>query len=324
MQKSKKIENLYWILSGRIAEFLSEFKLNLANNIPKRLLEQTLLFRTIKLLHEYENELIYLRGNWFKIPELDYVFSMRAQELGLFKFYLKEKKRMGFFNRDGRIYVKAQDFIFLLPFPYGIFELAEVFYDNCYACFDVSDGTVVDVGAFIGDTSVFFASKGAKEVIADEPLPRLHKIATTNISINKFDHVIHINNEAIGNRYGEIVIHETVWPGHSFTVSSVPSAIVRSHKVEVTPLSDVIFNSGEVDLLKIDCEGCEHAALKNAYKKKALKNVCHIIVEVHSNSCYILNLLQKAYFNIEKMVESSGENMPVLVYASKKSLRHSS
>jgi len=93
--------------------------------------------------------------------------------------------------------------------------------------------------------------------------------------------------------------------------------IVRFHKVKVTPLSDVIFDLGQVDLLKIDCEGCEHKALKDAYEKKGLKKVHHIITEVHYNLQFIFNIFQKAHFKIEK-VKSLGENMPSLVYATKK------
>jgi len=321
MQKPKKIENLYWMLAVDIAELLNEFKLNLANKVPKKLLERMFLFKIIQYLHECGNELIHLRGDWFKIPELDYVFSMRTHYdyADSLKLYFKEKKRIHFFNRNGRIYAKVQDFVFLLPFPYGIFELADVFYDNCYAGFDLSNGTVVDVGAFIGDTPIYFAGKGAKDVIAYEPIPHLYKIATTNILINNFDSVIRINNEAIGDRYGEMVIYETQNPDSSSIIPylSQGKRVVRSYKVKVTPLSDVIFNSGQVDLLKLDCQGCEHIALKHAYKKKALKNVYHIIAEVHYNSSYILNLLQKAHFKIET-VEDLGENWPVLVYASKK------
>ena len=321
MQKPKKMENLYWISAVYIAELLNEFKLNLANKIPKKLLQKMVLFRIIKYLHEYRNELIHLRGDWFKIPELGYVFSIRTADVDSLKIYFKEKNRMHFFNRDGDICAKVRDFIFLLPFPYGIFELAEVFYDKCYAGFDVSNRTVVDVGAFIGDTSIYFACKGAKEVIAYEPLPHLYKIAAKNILINKSDNVIRIKNEAIGDRYGEIVIYEHRWPGRSSIFRFPKKEIVRSHKVKVNPLSDVIFDSGQVHLLKIDCEGCEHIALKDAYKKKALKNVYHIIVEVHSSPRYILNILQKANFKIEK-VKSLRENIRVMIYASKKRTSH--
>jgi len=320
MVNLKKIKNLQWMLAIYIAELLNQFKVNLANKIHKKLSEQILLFRTIKYLHKYGDELIHLRGNWFKIPELDYVFSMKVEDMYWLKFYFKEEKRMGFFNHDGHIYAKVKDFVFFLPFPYGISILSEVFYSDTYSRFNVSGGIVVDVGAFIGDTSIYFASKGAKKVTAYEPLPHLYKIAIKNVLMNKLQNIIHINNEAIGNRYGEIIIHETMFPGSSsqfFLPWTPQDQIMKSHEVKVVPLSDAILKLGQVDLLKLDCEGCEHVALRDAYRKKALKNVHHTIVEVHYNLSYILSILQKAHFKIEE-VKSLGENMPFLVYASKK------
>ena len=89
---------------------------------------------------------------------------------------------------------------------------------------------------------------------------------------------------------------------------------VRPHKVDVIPLSEVIFNSGPVvDLLKIDCEGCEYVSLKDAFKKEALKNVNNIIVETHGNSYRILSMLQEASFEVKKII-GSGYNQ--IIYAS--------
>ena len=319
MQKPRKAEDLQWIVTIYIAELLNKFKLNLANKVPKKL-EKVSFFKTLDYLRVYRNELIHLRGKWFKIPEIDYVFSMRSPDMHWLQFYFEERKRINFFNLDGHVYAKVGDLVFLIPFPYGISVLKEVFYDNLYAGFDVTDKTVVDIGAFIGDTAVYFASKGAKKVFAYEPLSHLYNIAMHNVLINKFENVIHINNEAVGDRSGELIIHEPLFPGSSSNVFLcwVPrNQIMRSHRVKVTPLSDVIFNLGEVELLKIHCEGCEHTALKDAYEKRALKNVNQFVAEVHYNTSYILNVLQKAHFKIVK-VKSSGENTPDIVRASKK------
>ena len=244
-------------------------------------------------------ELIHVKGDFFEIPELNYIFSME-DDLSAVELYFKERKRTCFFNHDGRIYAKVKNFVFLLPFPYGIYELNEVFYDECYGGIDVFNGIVVDIGAFIGDTSIYFASKGAKEVIAYEPLPHICEIANTNVLINKFENVIHINNEAVGDRYGKIVIYETKRPGGSSVFIFPENEVISIRKVKVIPLSDVLFNLGRVDLLKIDCEGCEHAALKEAYKKEALNNVKNIIIEVHGNPNSIIKLLNKSSYKIIK------------------------
>jgi FkbM family methyltransferase len=317
IQKTKKMKYLYWSLAVSIAGLLKGFKINLDTKIHQKLSQRVLFLRIINRLHEYGNELVHIRGDQFKIPELDHIFSLDGSAILALRSYFKEKQRMHFFTSHGNIYAKVKDLVFLLPFPHGIYELAEVFYENCYAGFDLSSATVIDIGAFIGDSSIYFACKGARKIIAYEPLPQLHEIATTNILINKFKDKIRIKNEAIGDRYGETIIYEPIWPGGSSTFLCREREIVRFHKAKVTPLSDVILDQDQVDLLKIDCEGCELKALKEAYEKKALKKVKQTIIEVHCDLQYVLDILQKAHFKVQK-VKGLEENLPILVYAREK------
>jgi FkbM family methyltransferase len=315
--ESKKIENMYHKLSVYIAEILSESRFSLANKIPKKLLEKTYFFRTIEYWHECRNEIMHhIRGCWFEIPELSYVFSINDSHLvGSLYSYFKEKQRMRFFKREANVYAKVQDFIFLLPFPYGISELAETFYDECYGRFDVYNRTVIDVGAFIGDTAIYFAGKGTKKVVAFEPAPPLYEIAVKNVQINGLANVISVRNEAVGEKFcTKTLSFVKSWPGRSSLVS-IRSTGSSYYKVKVVPLSNIILELGQVDLLKIDCEGYEHIMIKDAYEKEALRNVNHVIVEVHQNPCYILNILQKAHFKIENA--KSGGGGTSILYASK-------
>ena len=49
-----------------------------------------------------------------------------------------------------------------------------------YKILDVSNKDVVDVGAALGDTAIYFALKGAKHVYAFEPYPYSYNIAKKN------------------------------------------------------------------------------------------------------------------------------------------------
>ncbi|MCC6017275.1 MAG: FkbM family methyltransferase, partial [Desulfurococcaceae archaeon] len=49
---------------------------------------------------------------------------------------------------------------------------------------NVEDKVVVDVGAFIGDSSIYFALRGARRVIAVEPHPEAYKVMVENIRLN--------------------------------------------------------------------------------------------------------------------------------------------
>jgi FkbM family methyltransferase len=62
----------------------------------------------------------------------------------------------------------------------------EVFIKNVYSFLDVGDKIVIDVGAGIGDSSIYFASRGAKRVIAIEPNRHSYELAKKNIEVNGF------------------------------------------------------------------------------------------------------------------------------------------
>jgi len=46
---------------------------------------------------------------------------------------------------------------------------------------DVKNKSVVDIGAFVGDTAIYFAIKGAEKVIAIEPHPGAYEELAENI-----------------------------------------------------------------------------------------------------------------------------------------------
>ena len=66
-------------------------------------------------------------------------------------------------------------------------------------------------------------------------------------------------------------------------------------------LSEVITSLGWVDILKIDCEGCEYKALRQAAKNRALRHVGMILMEVHSEVRSLVELLKKEGFRITKL-----------------------
>jgi ribosomal protein L11 methylase PrmA len=53
----------------------------------------------------------------------------------------------------------------------------DVFLKQEYQFLPVKDRTVIDIGANVGDSSIYFALRGADKVIALEPLPTSYKMA---------------------------------------------------------------------------------------------------------------------------------------------------
>jgi len=62
--------------------------------------------------------------------------------------------------------------------------ISENFIERQYKWLDVEDKDVIDVGAALGDTAIYFALKGAKRVYAFEPYPYSYNIAKRNIRLN--------------------------------------------------------------------------------------------------------------------------------------------
>lgn len=213
--------------------------------------------------------------------------------------FFANASEMRCYQRENDILCEINDLEFIVPFPHGTLELKEVFVDKTYGKIECEDAVVVDVGAFIGDSSIFFARNGAKTVVAFEPTPPLFAILTKNVALNGYERVIHTKNEAISDSYGVTKIrYNPDAPGSSSVTLSEGSHVFT---VPSIPLSEVINDLGKVDLLKMDCEGCEHKVLSEARRGHVLKHVRMIIVEVHHEVRSLLDLLQNEGFKLKKV-----------------------
>jgi len=156
------------------------------------------------------------------------------------------------------------------------FLILENFYLEQYKI-DKIDGEVLDIGANIGDTAIYFALKGAEKVYAYEPLPNVAKIAEENVKLNDLQDKVIIYNEAIGAEDGYILVPE------QYDIYSSGGYIVNNKgniKIPVVSIETAIKRMKNPYLLKIDCEGCEKDIL---LKSDAWKIFKIIFVELHRN-----------------------------------------
>ena len=72
--------------------------------------------------------------------------------------------------------------------------IKENFIDEQFKWLNVKSKDVVDVGANIGDTAIYFALKGAKYVYAFKPYPYSYNIAKKNIRLNHLEDKITLLN----------------------------------------------------------------------------------------------------------------------------------
>ena len=160
------------------------------------------------------------------------------------------------------------------------FRDVEVFLKQPYSLANVIDRTVVDVGAYVGDSAIYFVLRGAKKVIAIEPHPGAYQEMLENIRLNNMgDRIIPVN-AGLASKPSFISIE-------NFDIDQTLGTYYRpslTGSVRAITLEELIkqFNIDPSDtILKMDCEGCEYDVVLNDYKH--VKLFRELIMEYHED-----------------------------------------
>jgi FkbM family methyltransferase len=198
-------------------------------------------------------------------------------------------------------------------------DIFEQFVEQQYSRLDVKGKVVVDVGANVGDASLYFFTRGAKKVYGYEPYPYSCRIARQNIKLNKADKIVEIKNEAVfGSRKGIIID-----PKYKNMATSPLEEFERGQRINSVSLHDIIqrhkLNGA---LLKMDCEGSEYEIILNA-STSDLRKFGQIIMEYHYGYEPLVEKLRSAGFTTEHTKpifaarsETNGSGMRIgMIYA---------
>lgn len=195
-------------------------------------------------------------------------------------------------------------FVFLRPGTADQVVYDEIFIQKEYNI-NVSEPLfIVDAGAHIGLSSVFFASKYPRAtVIAIEPEPSNYKMLLMNA---KNYTNIKSMNAALWSQKTKMCIQNPDAPTWSFRVIEDTCG----NEIEAISITDVmsIFDVNRIDILKIDIEGSELQVLN--YSDSWMDYIGALIIELHDRfqpGCS--EALQKAIagFNYDKSI--SGESV---------------
>ncbi|MEM2189642.1 MAG: FkbM family methyltransferase [Nitrososphaerota archaeon] len=157
--------------------------------------------------------------------------------------------------------------------------------EEMYGFVDVRGAVVVDIGAYIGETAMFFLSRGAHRVYALEPVDRHYRYLQRNILRNNaMDRVIPMNYGAWFRETALNVNYEGTGTGLR-TAAGAPVTIRVRHLSDI--LREVFRREGRIDLVKMDCEGCEYSLIKLSTEDIRLAK--QYIIEIHGSESPIVD-----------------------------------
>ena len=145
---------------------------------------------------------------------------------------------------------------------------------------------IIDIGANVGITSIFFYDNYKSNIFAYEPNPVCYKFFKENIRIKK----IKIYKQAVSNvnKYSKLYLAD-YQRGNNLLYSGSSSLDKNKNnidklqflKVKTKSISNIINNFKRIDLIKINIEGEEYKILP--YLLKNISKIGLIFCELHKN-----------------------------------------
>lgn len=216
--------------------------------------------------------------------------------------------RSGDFNPK-RITVNGQSIELRFPTgeeAAGLHELGLIHYDDCYGLRSIqaAPATMVDVGANVGLFSLIARHRFPKATIhAYEPSPHLRPIIEHNLggqNVTVFSEAVSGQSGSVALSYREGSMFTTTTPGNDVPAVDLETVVARC--------------GGDIDLLKLDCEGAEWDILTSP----ALALVKNITMEFHlwarpqSKVDDVCRLLARSGFAVTRTEKRAGAEWGIL------------
>ena len=155
------------------------------------------------------------------------------------------------------------DYLLVIEYAYNYYKIKNIKNKNI----------IIDVGANAGDFSVFL-NKDAKMIYAFEPVPKIYERLVNNIKVNNITNITAYN---FGVHVKKTALKISVPKQDGCSKISIDgNTLIKT--ITWDDLYNLIGSPSKIDLLKIDCEGCEYSLLKNP---TILKHIKEIRMELH-------------------------------------------
>jgi len=158
-------------------------------------------------------------------------------------------------------------------------------FKGMYGYLDVRGKTVADVGAYLGETAVMFAKMGATYIYAWEPI--FYEYAKKNLALNGVSNAevlpYGLWTEATSYRVKLASTSSGLFPGNDVEIKTMPAAEALN-----------------VDVVKMDCEGCEWSLI--ALPCDALRRPLEYVIEIHGPPPPFIAKFEKCGFTARSVI----------------------
>lgn len=184
-----------------------------------------------------------------------------------------------------------------------VIPLYEVFVGRVYDG-DYRGKVVVDVGMAGGESSVFFARAGAARVIGVEPIPESYTLAVENLRQNALgDVVVPIQGAVLeGGDVPTVIQVQSSAPNRSSATPGddrTEATFDRQLTVRTLGVPELlrVGNVNHIDVVKMDCEGCEYTFLRSL-KKEDFDCIGRFVLEYHDGPRDLPQILMGQGFRV--------------------------
>ena len=255
-----------------------------------------------RMIHSYPIE-VYLRKHDITVSvENDNQFYM-AGYFGNFLPQTSTNFEINYLQAIKAFLIKGKadrSVIFKHAFDDGDFP--GVFLAEEYADISVLDKTVIDIGASIGDSALYFYIQGAKKIYGYEPTKRAFDFAMDNVITNNLFDSIELVNAAVSNRTSIILVEDR----RKITGGSQLKENTHGREVELYSFVDIVKRTdGENLVLKMDCEGCEYDIFASL-NAEVLRKFEKVVLEYHHGPEKIDEFLRDAGYK-SKLIRKSND-----------------
>jgi FkbM family methyltransferase len=220
-------------------------------------------------------------------------------------------------NKGWKIQSVDSEYVLLSPEPGTLLKcrlnqgtdislVSEIFVRQVYGS-EFEQKVVVDVGAYNGDSAIYFARNGAKLVIGLEPDPRSLELARENVKLNDLNDKVKLLNVALSTRTGESKLGVNAETPNITHIAEPNGRVDDGLEIETITVEEIMkrFNLHNIDFLKMNCEGCEYGIIRTL-QTSTLESINEIILEFHNGPLDIPKILSKQGFAVSMIGHTFG------------------